>query len=60
MGLHRFCCMTEAVDKLVETFPSLDRRKATHIVWDFDTPIGTDRGIWLDFDRIKRNAIDVN
>lgn len=52
--------MTEAVDKLVETFPSLDRRKATHIVWDFDTPIGTDRGIWLDFDRIKRKAIDVN
>lgn len=59
MGLHRFSCMTEAVDKLVETF-DISRQRATHIVWDFDTPIGTDRGIWLDFDRIKKKAIDAN
>lgn len=53
MGIQRFSTVSEAVSKLTETF-GIDRQKATHIVWDFEMTIGTDRAIWLDFDRIQR------
>jgi hypothetical protein len=50
---ERFSCMTHAVDELTKRFPGLTRRQASHIVWDLDIgPIGSDRGIWLNPDKV--------
>jgi hypothetical protein len=51
--IKRFTSFSQAVDSICETF-SVDRRNATHLVWDFEMTIGTDRAIWLDFDRISK------
>lgn len=52
-AIHRFEGLSAAVDAICETF-CVSRQRATHIVWDFDTKIGSDRAIWLDFDRIRK------
>lgn len=52
-AIKRFTSFSHAVDSLCETF-DVDRRKATHLVWDFEMTIGTDRAIWLDFNRISK------
>jgi hypothetical protein len=49
--LKQFSTLSEAVNFLTAEL-QVDRQKATHLVWDFEMTIGTDRSIWLDIARI--------
>ena len=49
--LKQFSTLTEAVNFLTAEL-QVDRQKATHLVWDFEMTIGTDRSIWLDMARV--------
>ena len=45
--IHRFYNLFDAVQFLTDTF-KMTNQEATHFVWDHQSAIGTDRGIWMD------------
>ena len=45
--IHRFNNIFDAVQFLTDTF-KMTNQDATHFVWDHQSTIGTDRGIWMD------------
>jgi hypothetical protein len=51
--IKQFSTLTEAVNFLTAEL-QVSRQKATHLVWDFETTIGTDRSIWLDMNRVVK------
>jgi hypothetical protein len=51
--IKQFSNLSEAVNFLTAEL-QVDRQKATHLVWDFEMTIGTDRSIWLDMNRVVK------
>jgi hypothetical protein len=45
--IHRFNNLFDAVRFLTDSF-QMTNQEATHFVWDHQSMIGTDRGIWID------------